>query len=90
MSDKEEKKKIQIKNRWTGVVIMDVEAETLIGADLSGANLTGADLTGADLTGADLSGADLSGADLRYVRYFYRAIFSCIFIAGVKLKKAED
>jgi hypothetical protein len=53
-----------IKNRYTGVVLKSVEADSLSGADLSGADLGGADLSGADLCGADLSGADLCGANL--------------------------
>ena len=71
---------IQIRHRWTGVVLYEglsgmtmrqvLEASTLSGADLSGANLSGANLSGANLSGANLSdadlrGADLSGADLR-------------------------
>jgi hypothetical protein len=71
--------KIQIKNRFTGAVIFETDAETiggavaaaiaakpdLRGANLCGANLRGADLRGANLCGADLCGADLCGADLR-------------------------
>ncbi|MEL7079641.1 MAG: pentapeptide repeat-containing protein, partial [Cyanobacteria bacterium J06582_2] len=37
----------EIKNCWTGAVILTVEAENLRGADLSGADLSGADLSGA-------------------------------------------
>jgi uncharacterized protein YjbI with pentapeptide repeats len=68
-----EKKKFQIKNRWTGNVVFESEKTTWkevireaidTGADLTGANLTGADLTDADLTDADLTGADLTGANL--------------------------
>jgi len=69
------KTKFQIKNRYTGEIIVEMEAETLRevieknkanlrGADLRGANLLGADLWGADLRGANLWGADLRGADL--------------------------
>ena len=54
---------IQIKNRLTGVIVLEVE--TLMGADLSYADLSDADLRGADLSDADLMGADLSDADLR-------------------------
>ena len=54
---------IQIKNRLTGVIVLEVE--TLIDADLSDANLSDADLSGADLRGADLSYANLRGANLR-------------------------
>ena len=70
---------IEIKNRWTGVVLYRsettetirkaVEEAVTAGANLSGANLSDANLSGADLSranliGANLSGADLSGADL--------------------------
>ena len=72
------KMKIEIKNRFSGEVIVCGEYENirecvvknvktgadLTGADLRGAYLTGADLRGADLRGAYLTGADLSGADL--------------------------
>ena len=53
---------IQIKNRLTGVIVLEVE--TLRGANLSDANLSDAALRGADLRGADLRDADLRGADL--------------------------
>jgi hypothetical protein len=75
------KVKIEIKNRFTGKILFELETEnntvrkTLIeavpqgadlqGADLQGAYLRGAYLRGADLQGADLQGADLQGADLR-------------------------
>ena len=71
--------KIEIKNRWTGSVLFEVdigssklavEAAVKGGADLRRADLHGADLREADLRGADLLGAnlheaDLHGADLR-------------------------
>ena len=60
---------IQIKNRYTGEVILEVES--LFDADLSGADLRAADLSNADLmrvnlTDSDLRGANLSNANLRY------------------------
>ena len=67
---------IEIKNRFTGSIILCGEYESikecleknrdayLEGADLRGANLEGADLRGANLEGADLEGANLRGADL--------------------------
>src|SRR5215216_2985189 len=64
---------VQIKNRWSGSVMVEGESNSLAdflvskveaGAYLSGAYLSGAYLSGADLSGADLSGAYLSGADL--------------------------
>ena len=68
---------IQIKNRRTGKLLLELDMETLSGANLYGAdlaganlykaNLSGADLSKANLSGADLSGADLSGADLSFV-----------------------
>lgn len=57
--------KIEIKSRWTGIVLRTVEADSLRGADLRGANLGGADLRDANLGGADLRGANLRDADLR-------------------------
>jgi uncharacterized protein YjbI with pentapeptide repeats len=78
--NKKETKKIniQIKNRFTGLIIFESEKTTwkeaveeaknseadLCGADLSEADLSGADLSEADLSGADLCEADLCGADL--------------------------
>ena len=64
-----------IRNRWTGAVIFEVEAESLrsaVGnanlsdANLSDANLSGANLSGANLSDADLSDANLSDADLSW------------------------
>ena len=55
---------IEIKHRFTGDVLHAVDADNLIGADLSGADLSDADLSGAYLSGANLSGANLIGADL--------------------------
>ena len=73
--------KIEIKNRWTGKALFELETENnnikktvakavesgadLSGADLRGANLSEANLRGADLSEANLRGADLRGADLR-------------------------
>jgi len=55
---------MQIKNRWTGAVILEIEGDNLIDADLRGADLRGADLRGAHLIDADLIDADLRGAHL--------------------------
>jgi uncharacterized protein YjbI with pentapeptide repeats len=55
---------IEIKNRYTGKMIMTVSDADLSNADLSDADLSGANLRGADLRGADLSDANLNGADL--------------------------
>ena len=66
--------KFEIKNRWSGQIIYQDEAESLkilvlaaikTGADLQDANLSGADLRSADLSGADLRSADLRSANLR-------------------------
>ena len=65
--------KFEIKNRFTGSVIYQDEADSFSalaqvavksGANLSGANLRGANLYGADLRSADLRSADLHGANL--------------------------
>jgi len=81
--NKKETKKIniQIKNRFTGSIILESEKTTwkeaveeakanLHGADLRSANLREANLRGADLHGADLYGADLRGADLYGVNLY--------------------
>jgi hypothetical protein len=61
--------KIEIKNRYSGTIIITGEYENVRDAVLkakkNGADLRGADLRGADLRSADLSGADLRSADLR-------------------------
>ena len=54
---------IQINNRLTGVIVLEVE--TLSYANLSDANLRDADLSDANLRDADLSDANLSDANLR-------------------------
>jgi len=56
---------IQILNRFTSVVILNLEIDTLRGANLRGADLQEANLQEANLRGADLRGADLRGADLQ-------------------------
>ena len=62
--------KIEIKNRFTGKIIFELETEnnttknTLLEAIKSGADLSYADLRYADLSGANLSEANLIGADL--------------------------
>jgi hypothetical protein len=65
---------IQIRDLFTGDLLISVEGGTLVGADLAGTNLSWANLRGADLRrarlrgaslpSADLEGADLEGADL--------------------------
>ena len=72
--------KIQIRHRYTDVVLFECDAPDVLDsglhmrhalekatgarADLSGANLSGANLSGANLSGAYLSGAYLSDAKL--------------------------
>jgi hypothetical protein len=55
--------KIQIKNRWTGTVQFETDAES-IGAAIIAALLAKADLREANLSGADLRGADLTKKEL--------------------------
>jgi len=64
--------KIEIKNRFTGEIIISGEAKNIKEfleknkrADLQGADLQGADLQGADLWEADLWEANLRKANLR-------------------------
>ena len=56
---------IVIRHKETGETLLEVQADTLAGADLEGAMLLGADLRGADLRGAFLRMVDLCQADLR-------------------------
>ena len=62
---------IEIKNRFTGKVILSIDTPNLRYANLRYANLRYADLRGVDLLGADLRGADLRYADLRGVDLRY-------------------
>jgi hypothetical protein len=94
---------IQIKHRYTGDVIEEVDAASLVGADLLGADLRGAGLRGADLRsaclrcaylryadlrGADLEDADLRGANLRGVD-LQRAKLQCTNLQGADLQGAN-
>jgi len=56
---------MQIKNRFTGEVVKEIDGADLRDADMSNANLRDANLRGANLRGANLRGANLRGADLR-------------------------
>ena len=56
---------IQIKSRFTGNVLKEVDAADLRAANLRAADLCAADLRAADLRAADLCGANLRGANLR-------------------------
>jgi hypothetical protein len=93
VKDKEAGNMIQIKHRSTGKVIKEVDATSLMDADLGGADLRGADLNRADLFCADLRGAslfcadlqaaDLWGADLRGASLF------CADLCGADLRCAN-
>jgi len=74
---------IQIKHRFTGKVLLEVEGDTLDSADLFGANLKGANLDSANLNGADLGNANLEGADL------YEADLSYANLRNANLSKAD-
>jgi hypothetical protein len=67
--------KFEIKHRYSGAVLFEMEAESLklcveaalkSGANLNGANLSEANLSRADLSEANLSEANLSWADLSW------------------------
>ena len=89
------KVKVEIKNRWTGIVLFEYEDDdntikkTVEKARGEGADLTGADLTGADLTGADLRCADLGYADLRGA-YLTGADLGCADLRGADLTGADQ
>ena len=98
------KTKFQIKNRYTGEIIVEMEAETLKevveknkvilrGADLWGANLRGANLRGADLQEANLRGVDLQGADLREANLwganFWGADLQKVNLQGANLRGTD-
>jgi hypothetical protein len=89
--------KIQIKNRFTGSVIFETDANSIgaaivaalvVKADLSGANLSGADLSRANLSRANLSGADLFGANLSEAD-LSRANLSRANLFGADLSRAN-
>ena len=84
--------KIEIKNRWSGVVLFELECESLRDAVLkalaTGANLRSANLSGAYLSGADLSGANLSGANLRSAN-LRSADLSGANLSGANLRSAN-
>ncbi len=78
---------IEIKHRFTGAVLLTVEANILAGADLAGADLAGADLRGADLTGAYLADAGLPGAGLTCADLTC-ADLTCADLRGANLRDA--
>ena len=89
---------IQIKNRFTGLVILEGDFKTvaeLISAnsgsnlsytDLSGSNLSGSNLSGSNLSYTDLSGSNLSGSNLKGSNFSYTKsgdlIISAIYSIG--------
>ncbi len=79
---------IEIKNKYTGVVLYTHNGNTLLRANLFGANLYGADLSRANLYGADLRRADLSGADLSRADLL-RADLSRANLYGADLSRAN-
>ena len=79
---------IEIKHRTTGEVLHTVNADSLIGADLTDAKLTGADLYGVNLTGAKLTGAKLTGANL-YGVYLSGANLTGANLTGADLTDAD-
>ena len=91
--------KMQIKNRFTGVVLFECDTpdslssgmairDALEKAVASRANLYGADLSGADLYGADLSRANLYGADLSRAN-LYGADLSGADLSRADLSRAD-
>jgi len=84
--------KIEIKNRFTGIVIFEGEFKSLkecvtaavkARANLAGANLADAYLTGANLTDANLTDANLTGANLT------DANLTRAYLAGANLTDAD-
>ncbi len=69
---------MQIKHRYTGEVLLTVDADTLVGANLRGANLRGANLAEAYLIKVNLSGANLEGV----TGSLYRSGFGTFFLVG--------
>ena len=59
--------KLQIKNRFTGNLIIEGDFETMLDL-VRHAIASRADLSRANLSGADLSGANLSGANLKHAK----------------------
>jgi hypothetical protein len=89
--------KFEIRNRFTGSVILSLETESMKGcieaawkirADLSEANLSRANLSGANLSRADLSEADLSGANLSEAN-LSEANLSRADLSGANLSRAD-
>jgi len=75
---------IQIKHKVTGEVMLEVEGDTLQGANLRGANLTGANLYRANLCDAKLYRAGLCDANLGNTS-LYRANLRNTNLTGANL-----
>ena len=86
--NKKETKKIniQIKNRFTGSIILESEKttwkEAVEEAKANGISMREADLYGANLRGANLYGADLYGAELCNAKFYGKG-------GTKKLKKSQ-
>ena len=81
------KTKFQIKNRYTGEIIVEMEAETLREViEKNKASLQEASLRGADLRGADLQEADLLGADLWGIKIKINQMKDLIKNLGIVIK----
>jgi hypothetical protein len=79
---------IQIKHRSTGKVIKEVDAASLVNADLRGTDLRFANLQYTKLQDADLRGADLQDADLEFA-YLRRADLRCANLQDTNLQHAN-
>ncbi|MGB9180989.1 MAG: SIR2 family protein [Pyrinomonadaceae bacterium] len=80
---------IQIRDKSdSNVILHEVDAENLEGADLSGVNLSGAELSGANLSKAKLNGANLSRADMTNA-VLRLADLSDANLSGVSLSGAD-
>lgn len=86
--------KIEIKSRWSGIILFEYEKEnntikdTLEKAIEEGANLEGANLYGANLKGANLERANLKGANLRRTR-LREAYLKEVCLIGANLEGAN-
>src|SRR5262249_501750 len=90
---------IEIKNKTTGHVLLQVAADTLkgslgvlYGADMEGGDLSGMDLSGADMSGAILEDANLDRANLTgaclLAAHLDRATLRCANLTNANLREA--
>ena len=76
-----------IKNRYTDVIIVEMEAKTLKEVVVANkANLQEADLRKANLWGANLQWADLQGADLQWANLQWANLWG----AKIKITQKEE